>query len=265
MDDGAIAMSWQSLTQHTVADAVRGAGIDAPPRFVEVTGSTNSDLLRLAAEGASEWTVLVAGHQQAGRGRLGRSWVSVPGQSLLASVLLRPRVEAEGAPLLTLAAGLAMAEACREECGVPVRCKWPNDLMAGGRKLGGILAEAVFQGGRLAHVVVGAGVNLLQRKGDFPPELSGLATSVAIEGGRPDASPLLEGYLTRLKDVLASEDVVARYRPLSDTIGRSVRATAANGRTVGGVAEDVGPQGELLVRTRSGVEVVTFGEVVHLE
>ena len=258
------------LTEHTVAEAARAAGLRAPVLFFEVTGSTNQELLRRAEEGAPDWTLAVALHQEAGRGRLGRTWVSAPGASLLASVLVRPDLPPERASLVALAAGASLALACRAACGVEVRCKWPNDLVVEERKLAGILVEAKMQGGRLMHAVIGSGVNLTQGPADFPSEIAGAATSVAIQGGRADPEGLLTGYLSRLRTLIdASEPPFARqalaaYRELCDTIGRTVRAMTTAGREVRGRAVQVGDSGELLVETDHGIERVAFGEVAHL-
>jgi len=254
-----------------VARAARSAGIDARARYVEVTGSTNSDLLALAEEGAPAWTVVVAGHQQEGRGRLGRTWVSEPGASLLLSVLLRPELPPTDSALLTLWAGACMAMSCSVACGVDVRCKWPNDLLASERKLGGVLTEAKVERGILAHVVVGVGVNLHQRPEDFPAELGRSATSVSIEGGRPDAPALLFEFLLRLKrfgDPTRPdfrETVLDQYRRVCETIGRTVRATTTAGREVEGRATGVGESGQLIVETDTGRDEVTFGEIAHLD
>jgi len=253
-----------------VARAAKSAGIDVPARFLPVTGSTNADALALAEEGAPAWTIVVAGHQQQGRGRLGRTWESKPGASLLVSVLLRPDLAPPDAALLTLAAGACMAMSCSVACGVDVRCKWPNDLMAGQRKLGGILTEANVEKGRMSHVVVGVGTNVEQGPEAFPPELRGSATSVAIEGGRPDAPALLFEFLFRLKRFADParpgfrETVLDMYRRVCDTIGRTVRATTTDGREVEGMATGVGESGQLMVETDAGPEEVTFGEIVHL-
>ncbi len=258
------------LSEHTVAAAALAAGIDAPVHFVSATGSTNTDLWRMAEDGAPEWTVLAAGTQDAGRGRLGRTWTSLPGESLLVSVLLRPRIEPPDAPLVSLAAAVAMAEACRG-AGIDVGCKWPNDLLADGRKLGGILPEASVQGPSLSFVVLGTGVNLSQADGDFPPELRAQATSVAREGGDPDPGPILERYLRRLEDLYGEHgrDLIARvlepYRAACVTLGHRVRAITTTGTIVDGVARDVGPAGELIVETAGGPERVQFGEIRHLE
>jgi BirA family biotin operon repressor/biotin-[acetyl-CoA-carboxylase] ligase len=259
------------LTEHTVAAAASAVGLPAPAHFVEVTGSTNTDLWRMAEDGAPEWTMLAAGRQEAGRGRLGRAWVSVPGSSLHVSILLRPEIEPAEAPLLSLAAAVAMAGACRLAGGVDVECKWPNDLIAGGRKLGGVLPEASVQGAGLAFVVIGTGVNLSQRAEDFPQELREGATSVAREGGVANLGGILEGYLRAFRGLYGDggrgigSRVLEPYRAACSTIGRRVRAITTGGAIVDGIARRIGRSGELIVETPSGPERVQFGEIRHLE
>src|SRR5439155_18070989 len=115
------------LTEHSVAEAVHAAGLPARSAYVVSTGSTNADLTAAGDAGAAGWTVLVAGYQEAGRGRMGRTWIAPPGSSLLASVLLRPAITIEEAPLVSMAAAASMAEAIEALSGVPVSCEWPND------------------------------------------------------------------------------------------------------------------------------------------
>jgi BirA family biotin operon repressor/biotin-[acetyl-CoA-carboxylase] ligase len=220
-----------SLDQESVSAAVLEAGIEVPARFVEVTGSTNADLIGAAEDGAPEWTVLVARDQRSGRGRLGRTWLAPPGSSLLVSVLLRPTIPAPQVGLLSLAAAVAMARAGAHAAGVHVRCKWPNDLVCGDRKVGGILAESVVQGKHTTHVVIGAGVNVTQGRQDFPADLRSTATSVVLEGGRPELEALLRHYLSGLRSLYgtAGEDLWSRlqapYLELSATIGRGDRGS----------------------------------------
>ena len=257
------------LTQHIVADAAQAAGIDVPVRYTAETGSTNSDLADLAATGGPAWTVLVAGHQEAGRGRLGRTWVSEPGSSLLVSVLLRPDLSPADAPLLSLAGGVAAVEGCRA-VGVDATCKWPNDVVVGERKLAGILPEASVTGGLLDYVVIGVGLNVHQTPGDFPEELRSRATSVAMEDGRPDPAILLRELLAGLRRLIEPGDglrdrVLSGYREVCSTIGRRVRATQQGALVTEGMATDIGSGGELLVETRGGIESIVFGEVVHLD
>jgi BirA family transcriptional regulator, biotin operon repressor / biotin---[acetyl-CoA-carboxylase] ligase len=256
--------------EHTVARATSAVGISAPPYLFDVVGSTNEELLRLAEQGAPDWTVVVANQQVAGRGRLGRRWVSLPGSSLLVSVLVRPPIPPAGAGLVSLASGACMALACSVASGVDARCKWPNDLLVGSRKLGGVLVEARVERDELIHVVIGTGVNVKQARSDFPPDLQGSATSVAMEGGRPDLDALLHDYLMRLRrfgdpsKAGFASTTLGLYRQVSETIGRRVRATTTDGRSIEGRASDIGPSGELHVETKTGLERVAFGEIEHL-
>jgi BirA family biotin operon repressor/biotin-[acetyl-CoA-carboxylase] ligase len=259
------------LTERLVTEALRAAGLDAPVHFLDQTESTNSDLLRLAEEGAPEWTVVAANHQVAGRGRLGRTWFSSPGSSLLVSVLLRPKLAPVDSPLVTLATGAAMALACRDAAGVQAMCKWPNDVMVGDRKLGGVLVEARVQEARLLHAVVGTGVNLAQTPEDFPEDFRGAATSAAMEGGSADTAGLLTAYLAHLRRLTDTSDpnmrrrVLDTYTEICDTLGRFVRAVTTSRVAVTGRAVSIGYTGELVVHTAKGEESVRFGEIAHLE
>jgi BirA family transcriptional regulator, biotin operon repressor / biotin---[acetyl-CoA-carboxylase] ligase len=178
-------------------------------------------------------SIVVADHQTAGRGRLDRRWESPPGTALLVSFVLPPN------PLLSLAAGIAAAEAC----GGGVRLKWPNDLLLGGAKLGGILVEATP-----AKASCGIGINLSWS----PPGAARLPL---------DRDRLLETLRVEMERWTSAkpEAVLARWRELSDTLGRRVRVELP-GSVIEGTAEDIGPGGELIV---DGLPV-TVGSVTHL-
>ena len=263
MRDNRAPMNQDSLRAATVA-----AGIDAEPSWRDETPSTNDEAKALAAGGAPEWTVLAAAHQTAGRGRLGRAWVERPGTSLLFSMILRPELPPASAPLVTLLAAAAMARAANELTGVPVETKWPNDLVAGDRKLGGLLAEAKVEGSTLDHVVLGMGINLSARPEDLPPGVG--ATSLAMEGSAPEAASLLERFLAGFRALYRPtadgfpDEVLAAYRPTCATIGRRVRATTEGGREVEGSAVDVARDGGLVVESGGERVNVSFGEIVHL-
>lgn len=171
-------------------------------RVVEhaATGSTNDDLHALAASGAPEGTVVVADTQTAGRGRLERTWHSPAGVGLYLSTLHRPRRPADELARWTLAAAVAACEACREVAGVAPTIKWPNDVLANGRKLAGILAEARTTGATVAWLVVGAGFNVNHRPDDFPADLRDRAISLRMLAGGPidDRRPLARAYIDRL-------------------------------------------------------------------
>lgn len=251
------------LSQRILEEIAHDAGLPASPVFLEETGSTSTDALRMAEDGASEWTLVAANHQTEGRGRLGRSWTSAPGKLLQISLILRPEGEPAAAPVLSLVAAAEMASACEEVAGVEVGCKWPNDLVAGGRKLGGILPEARLEGGRIAHVILGIGVNVAMHEEDFPPELRGSATSLAIEGGRAKPEAVLAAFLRGFR--ARSSAGLDPYRARCITLGRRVRAQTTGGETVDGTAMEIDPYGGLIVQTNGERRTVAFGEVAHLD
>ncbi len=235
-------------------------GLHAPVRYDEVTGSTQATALEMAAAGAPEWTLVAAGHQTAGRGRLGRTWSDEPGRALMFSFVLRPELEPEAGGLLTLLAGTAMARACRELAGQRASCKWPNDVLVDDGKAAGVLAESRIADGRFEHVVIGIGANLREP----PPEIPGAGAVQA------EADELLEAFLAefvggyRPADPAFANEVVSAYRDVCATLGTRVHATTERG-SVEGDAFDVDERGGLVVRTLTGDETVRFGEVEHLE
>jgi BirA family biotin operon repressor/biotin-[acetyl-CoA-carboxylase] ligase len=247
--------------------------------WVAETGSTNADLLARARAGAGDGQVLVADHQSAGRGRLGRSWEAPAGASLLVSVLLRPDVPLARAHLLTVALGLAAVDSLEELGEVPAALKWPNDVVVPDsqvgdgpldRKLGGILAESVVEQGRLSAVVVGMGLNLR-----WPPVLPAELATIAVaanhvSGVELDRADLLVAVLLRFEQLLedlGDDEGVARlrgrYLGCCRTVGRQVRVELPDG-TFTGEAVDVTDEGHLVVATADGRREVTAGDVVHL-
>jgi BirA family biotin operon repressor/biotin-[acetyl-CoA-carboxylase] ligase len=223
--------------------------------------STQTIAFALAAEGAPEGTVVVADSQGAGRGRRGRAWVDEPGASLLASIVMRPRLEPARLPGLSLAAAVAVADALTRTAGVTPRLKWPNDVLVGGRKLAGILLESRLAGDR-ATTVVGIGVNLTQRV--FPADLAQTATSLwLVSGRRVDRDSLLAALLDALGDWRGRLErqgfapVRARWCALADTLGRAVSVDG-----VTGIAVDVDADGALVVADADGRRCrVVSGEV----
>jgi BirA family biotin operon repressor/biotin-[acetyl-CoA-carboxylase] ligase len=243
---------------------------------VPSTGSTNADLLARAAAdpGSPEGQVLVAEEQTAGRGRLGRSWSSVPGASLTFSVLLRPdAVPAARRGWLTLLTGVAVASAVRSVGRVDAVLKWPNDVLAGDRKLAGILAEQSPDG---SAVVIGTGLNVAAAPGELRVSAAGLAaTSLRAEGATASREDLLLGILAELERWYVAfradpdperSGLRDAYRSLSGTLGRTVRVELPAGRVVTGVARDIDAEGRLLVADGPGDSgtAVSAGDVVHV-
>ncbi len=245
-------------------------------RWLASVDSTNRYLLDEARAGAAEGLVVVADHQQAGRGRLGRSWEAPPGVNLLVSVLLRPTVPLGSRHLLSAVVALAAADACRVVAGIDPGVKWPNDLLApDGRKLAGVLAEADAAGGSEgpAPVVVGIGINVgwPGTDDDLPAELVGRATSLSQWTADPvDRTLLLDRLLDALDPRVTALDSAAGRAAQADelrrrcvTIGSEVRVELA-AESFCGVATGVTEEGHLSVHTSGGSRTVVAGDVVHL-
>jgi BirA family biotin operon repressor/biotin-[acetyl-CoA-carboxylase] ligase len=255
------------------------------------TGSTNSDLLAAARDGAPEGTVLAAEVQTAGRGRLDRRWICPPRAALSFSVLLRPDgVPAVARGWIPLLAGVAVAAGLRAQAGLDARLKWPNDVLVGGAKIAGILAEQAGDA-----IVLGTGINVTTRRDELPVPH---ATSVVLAGAAPDREQLLVAVLGELETwyrrwvaaVAAGPPVLdrtvldrtvldrsvlagpggdpaglrAEYLRLSATVGQQVRVSMPGGKLVTGRAGDVDATGRLVVGTASGPVPVSAGDVVHV-
>jgi BirA family biotin operon repressor/biotin-[acetyl-CoA-carboxylase] ligase len=250
---------------------------------LDVVGSTNDEAARLAGLGAREGTVVVADAQSSGRGRSGRSWFSPPGAGLYVSIVLRPAAEpggdgsADWTRLITIAAGVAVAEGIRASTGLPVELKWPNDVVIGDahgpraadrrwRKLAGILAEASAVGSAIQHVILGIGANVTQAS--FPPELAGQATCIEAETGRAvDRGAVLVATLaalrTRYEDLRTgrSPAVLARWRELAPSATGARVLIRSEGEEREGITAGLGEDGALRVRAGGRLESVVSGDL----
>jgi BirA family transcriptional regulator, biotin operon repressor / biotin---[acetyl-CoA-carboxylase] ligase len=228
--------------------------------------STNTELARLASEGAGEGLSIVANEQTAGRGRLQRAWSSPKGAGLYFSILLQPAIPLDQWPLITFVAALAVGDALSEACDVNTDIKWPNDLLSGERKICGILAEAVETPSGRA-VILGIGINLTPDA--YPAELSEVATSVADAAGRaPERESLLAAlvqalarWYSLLHEVDGAEKIVAAWSSRSSyASGKPVQV--ANGEEVWqGITRGVERDGALRLETADGVKLVRAGDV----
>jgi BirA family biotin operon repressor/biotin-[acetyl-CoA-carboxylase] ligase len=248
------------MDTRTLERALGAAGLQAAVRWQEVTGSTNEVAAAMAAEGAPEWSIAAAGHQTAGRGRLGRTWDDRPGRSLMCSLVLRPVfLDPDHGGWIPLLAGVSLAEACREVTGLDVRCKWPNDLLVGAGKVAGVLVESQVADGKIAVAVVGTGLNL------EAPDIQGAAGI----GADADPEAILTAYLREMAGCYRAaggiaEGVRDRWLAMSATIGREVLAATVDGRDVRGIATGLDDRGGLIVETPDGPTSVGSGEVAHL-
>lgn len=236
--------------------------------YLETTDSTNVRAQELGEAGAVEGTVVIADRQTAGKGRLGRQWVSPPGVNFYASVLLRPPIPPTAASQLTFLSAVAVARAIEESSGLQPRVKWPNDILLAGRKVAGLLNELSAETERIHYVILGIGVNLNMRSDQFPSDLRYPATSVALEKGMPVSrtafARALFRHLDELYRVYLAEGfgtVLRAWESFFDLQGREVEVdmqpTRRRGTIVGLDAE-----GALLLRVEGGgTERVLAGDV----
>mgnify|MGYP006415645919 CR=1 FL=1 len=242
-------------------------------RFLEETVSTNAVASRLANEGCPEGAVVVADAQSGGRGRLSRGWFSPPSSNLHVSVVLRPEVAPGQAPQMALVTAVVLRRAIQTSAPCPdISIKWPNDVLIAGRKVGGILCEMGADMDRVKHLVVGVGVNVNTSLEDFPPEIGDQATSLCTAVGHEvRRSRLLGTFLNDLEsayDVWRSDGLapfLPELRDYSTLLGRHVALTQLS-ETLEGIAEDLSPDGALLLRLTDGqLREVLCGDVHILD
>ena len=229
--------------------------------------STNRHVRELAEDGWPEGTVVLAEEQTAGKGRAGRTWHSPPGVGLHFSILLKPRLPAERVTLITLMAAVAAARGLRD-CGHAVEIKWPNDLLLGGRKIGGILSETRLRPSAPPEVVVGMGINVNHREQHFPQELLSTAGSLHMATGRnADRTAILASILLRLDEEYgrlrgAGEGALVEAFMALCPMARGASVTVRQkGEALSGQTSGIGPTGALRLATPTGVREVHAGEV----
>lgn len=235
---------------------------------VTETGSTNEDLRVLAEQNAAEGTVLVADRQSAGRGRLGRRWESPAATNLYCSILLRPQIPPQQASQLTFLSAVATAEALIDTYDLPVRVKWPNDLLINGRKVAGLLNEMSAESEQVRFVILGIGVNLNMRAEQFPEDLRYPATSVLLEqGGSVSRLEFVRALLEQFDRLYhryredGFRDIRRRWESLSDLLNARVRVDLNPG-TLEGVMTGIDEDGALRLQQDDGrLERVLAGDV----
>ncbi len=261
----------EPLDIDTLRASRRDARIGRDIRYFETLPSTNTTARELAASGVAEGAVVIAEGQTAGRGRLGRSWVSPPFRNLYLTLVLRPPLPPGQAPLLALVAGLATAEALAT-FGIDARLKWPNDVLVEGRKVAGLLAEMDSDGDRLAAVLLGIGVNVNLAIDEFPEELRDKAGSLAAAVGQDVsratvAERLLSSFERRYDRFLSDGFAALRedWNRLSCLGARRVEILDGDRRVVGtvlGMADD----GSLEIRGDDGnIQRIVAGEVTVVD
>ncbi len=229
--------------------------------------STMNEAARLAAAGAPHGTLVVAEEQTAGRGRFGRSWFSERTAGIYFTLILRPSLSPAAAPVLTLWAGVALAEVLSETSGFPMDLRWPNDVLVNGKKCAGILVEMTAEPEKISHVLVGLGINA--NHSEIPRELTAEATSLRLEAGRGfsrlelliSVLERMESYYNRFQEQGAGI-VVRRFCEISSYAqGKRVKVTDGSD-VVSGVTAGLTPEGVLLLRRDDGgTEKILSGQV----
>ena len=254
--------------KQALENAIKTEKMGQPLYFYPETDTTNDRIRELALENAPEGTLAVAEMQTAARGRRGRAWQAPAESGIWMSLLLRPNIPPAQASVLTLLAGIALAEAIEDVTGLEVGIKWPNDILLKGKKLVGILTEMDCDMERIHSVTVGMGINVNTKA--FPEELAEIATSLYLECGREyDRAKLTGQAMVRFEELytefLAKGGTFApfkeRYRRKCLNIGKEVKVIGRE--TYLATALDITPDGELVVKRKdTGAEEVVFsGEV----
>ena len=230
--------------------------------------STNNCARALAGCWAEEGTLVFAERQTAGKGRLGRSWLANPYENLTFSLVLRPTLPPEALNLLPLYAAVAVAEAVEHETGLSIECKWPNDLLIGGKKTAGILLEGSLKEEGLEYVVLGIGVNVNQTS--FPDDISPRATSLKAEAGRDiDRILLLREILKSLETHYTAimkkgfRNLIPLWLSRTTMLNKEISVTQ-DGTVISGIVKGLSPEGALILDAGGTEKTLFAGDVTIL-
>ncbi len=234
----------------------------------EEIDSTNNHAKKIANDGCSHGTVVIAERQTLGRGRVGRPWQSYNNRGLWFSIVLRPDLEPEQVQIITLAASVAVVEGICRDLGINCGIKWPNDIILGNSKLCGILTELSAEPGHVNYVVVGIGINVNQTCIEFDADIQDKATSLQIHAGKKISRvKLLSCILTCFEEMYNkvleknTGEIIDRWNKYSVTLGREVKIVSRDTEYIG-TAQSVAPDGRLVVKGKDGtVREISAGEV----
>lgn len=237
--------------------------------YFDETGSTNTILARLAENGASEGTTVIADKQTAGKGRLGRKWISPAGMNLYMSVLFRPSIPAWESPLLTFLASIALVETIKKTGITNTEIKWPNDVLIGGKKAAGVLTEMEPRGDRVDYIVVGIGVNINMTRSEIKREMGDIAkfaTSLKESLGEDvDRAKFTGDLLLELESWYQTFNrrgksfIMKEWTERWGGHNKHVRVSTEDGSVVEGTATGIDGEGHLLLKKEDGsmVKIIT--------
>ncbi len=257
------------LTQDKIENYLKRKSV--PTIYLDSVPSTNLFAAQLAKDGTPDGTVVIANSQTNGLGRLGREFYSPPDVGIYLSYVKEIPPGTENLGLLASIVALAVCYAITDCCGIPPKIKWPNDVIINGKKVCGVLTKLITNpsSNKMTHAVIGIGVNVNQREGDFPEEILYKAGSIrAAYGKRVQRAPLCAEIINNLDRLLLEENALgapaAEYvktiRSMSCTIGQKITITSNTGKEPA-KALDIAPDGGLVVQTTAGIKVIRSGEI----
>lgn len=264
---------WEAIKADKAAAYPENAFGKRPVYCYDEIPSTNEKAKELALNGAEEGTIVIADRQSAGKGRRGRVWSSEKGSGIYMSMILRPKIETEHIPGITLLGALAVADAIKKQCGADVSIKWPNDILVAKKKICGILTEMHIEEDGDCYVILGIGINVNQEK--FPSEIENKASSLFLETGKKTDRNRLAAYVAESFDgyyrQFAKEQnlsfIVDRYNQILINKGKTVKIyhglieEAKEEQIETGVAMGIDTDGALLVEQNGRIQKVAAGEV----
>ena len=237
--------------------------------YLDSVTSTNTFAKKETEKPFEEGTVIIADEQTAGRGRLGRQWVSTKGKGIWMSIMLKPDILPADAPKLTIAAAYAVSKAIWSCCQLDARIKWPNDIVADGKKLCGILTEMSAEADEIKSVIVGIGINANLEYEDFGPEVSSIATSIRLEKGTVvSRKALVASVLNEFEEVYEAfarggsiKPLLEEYKSKSAVLGKEIRVISKKEEIIA-LAIDISEEGHLVIKLGDGtIKEIMSGEV----
>ncbi len=254
------------LSENELASIRKTAWAGQKVYCYDAVGSTNTEASHLAEKGAPHGSLVVAGSQDAGRGRRGRGWESPADQGIFMTLIVKPDILPENASMLTLVMAIAAAKGIERETGLSPEIKWPNDIVVRGKKICGILTEMSAQIDYVNHIVIGVGINVQNES--FPEELAQMATSLKLESGRKiNRAGLIEAvleefevYYEKYRKTQNLKEIANEYNAYLANRNRKVRVLDPK-EPYEGVAQGITDRGELIVDTWESRRLVSSGEV----
>jgi len=237
---------------------------------LEETVSTNIDAFRLALQGAEEGTVIIAENQTGGKGRLGRTWASVPGRGLYFSIVLRPQIAPSKASGITVAASVALSDTLDQFNVKDHEIKWPNDILINGRKISGILTEMKGDADKIDFIITGIGVNLNTRPEDYPSDIKKIAASAAdFRGDIIDRLAFLQSMLSNFEKYYLAfinsgfPEILEKWKKKTSITGKVIKVSLID-EIFTGTVKGINAEGFLIVETRKGERLINSGDINYI-